>query len=439
MEENKLEIYNTIKKEIEIIKEDFYKVLEEIIEIPSELGEAEEDAPFGKYPKKALEKILEIGTKLGFKGKIVNNAMTYIQYGEGKEYIGIFGHLDVVTAGDGWSTNPYELTLKDGVFYARGILDNKGPILANLFGLYILKRLNILPKTPIRIIFGSNEENGSKDIDLYLQKEKPPVFGYTPDCKYPVVYGERGVVRIKLTTLFENNELDIINKISGEFSSSFIPDKVKIVYKNKEEKIYKGKKSPSNAPEMGNNAILLMARDLKDSDNKLSKYMTWLYDSFSDYEGKNLGIRFEDLDSGVTQVSLTNIKKENNKIEIQFSSRYPVTIKEDELVRNLKNNIPENSQMEIIKSMPSVIFPKDDKRLKLLQDAYEKSTGLDGRPVTTTGATYARKMPNIVAFGPSFPGQKGIAHKENEYMTEEDLLKNLEIYTLALYNLAKDI
>lgn len=439
MEKNKLEIYNTIKKEIEIIKEDFYKVLEEIIEIPSELGEAEEDAPFGKYPKKALEKILEIGTKLGFKGKIVNNAMTYIQYGEGKEYIGVFGHLDVVTAGDGWSTNPYELTLKDGVFYGRGILDNKGPILANLFGLYILKRLNILPKTPIRIIFGSNEENGSKDIDIYLQKEKPPIFGYTPDCKYPVVYGERGVVRIKLTTLFENNELDIINKISGEFSSSFIPDKVKLVYKNKEEKIYKGKKSPSNAPEMGNNAILLMARDLKDSDNKLSKYMTWLYDSFSDYEGKNLGIRFEDLDSGVTQVSLTNIKKENNKIEIQFSSRYPVTIKEDELVRNLKNNIPENSQMEIIKSMPSVIFPKDDKRLKLLQDAYEKATGLDGRPVTTTGATYARKMPNIVAFGPSFPGQKGIAHKENEYMTEEDLLKNLEIYTLALYNLAKHI
>ena len=30
------------------------------------------------------------------------------------------------------------------------------------------------------------------------------------------------------------------------------------------------------------------------------------------------------------------------------------------------------------------------------------------KPVTTTGATYARKMPNILAFGPSFPGQKGL-------------------------------
>ncbi|MDE8054031.1 peptidase M20, partial [Erysipelothrix rhusiopathiae] len=26
----------------------------------------------------------------------------------------------------------------------------------------------------------------------YLTKENPPVFGWTPDCKWPVVYGERG-------------------------------------------------------------------------------------------------------------------------------------------------------------------------------------------------------------------------------------------------------
>ena len=45
--------------------------------------------------------------------------------------------------------------------------------------------------------------------------------------------------------------------------------------------------------------------------------------------------------------------------------------------------------------------------VKCLQDAYEEVTGMDGTPVTTTGGTYAKMMPNIVPFGPSFPGQKG--------------------------------
>lgn len=58
--------------------------------------------------------------------------------------------------------------------------------------------------------------------------------------------------------------------------------------------------------------------------------------------------------------------------------------------------------------------------------------------MTTTGATYARFFPNTVAFGPSFPGQKGIAHNRDEYMDEKDLLLNMEIYMEAILALACD-
>lgn len=34
----------------------------------------------------------------------------------------------------------------------------------------------------------------------------------------------------------------------------------------------------------------------------------------------------------------------------------------------------------------------------------------DGSAVTTTGGTYAKVVKNIVPFGPSFKGQKGIGH-----------------------------
>ncbi|BAK20864.1 peptidase, M20/M25/M40 family [Melissococcus plutonius ATCC 35311] len=47
-------------------------------------------------------------------------------------------------------------------------------------------------------------------------------------------------------------------------------------------------------------------------------------------------------------------------------------------------------------------------------------------------------MPNLVAFGPSFPGQKGIAHNKDEYMDEIDLLKNMEIYMHALIELGQN-
>nr|WP_225048075.1 hypothetical protein [Lacticaseibacillus kribbianus] len=41
-------------------------------------------------------------------------------------------------------------------------------------------------------------------------------------------------------------------------------------------------------------------------------------------------------------------------------------------------------------------------------------------------------MPNLVAFGPSFPGQKGIAHKEDEWLAVSDLVACVRIYARAL-------
>mgnify|MGYP000317357822 FL=1 len=70
--------------------------------------------------------------------------------------------------------------------------------MACLYGLAAVRALGLPLRHPVRIIFGCNEETGFEDLRYYLSKEKPPVYGFTPDCKYPVVYSERGraVVRI---------------------------------------------------------------------------------------------------------------------------------------------------------------------------------------------------------------------------------------------------
>ena len=61
-----------------------------------------------------------------------------------------------------------------------------------------LKRLELPLKHPVRILFGCDEESGFEDLEYYLKHEKPPIMGWTPDCKYPVVYGERGRAVIEI-------------------------------------------------------------------------------------------------------------------------------------------------------------------------------------------------------------------------------------------------
>ena len=53
------------------------------------------------------------------------------------------------------------------------------------------------------------------------------------------------------------------------------------------------------------------------------------------------------------------------------------------------------------------------------------------------GGTYAKSMPNLVAFGPIFPGDEVREHKPDEYMEIERVLQNAEIIAAAMYELAK--
>ncbi|MGC3161654.1 M20/M25/M40 family metallo-hydrolase, partial [Enterococcus faecalis] len=81
------------------------------------------------------------GLRDGFTEKNVDNYGGHIEIGEGDETLGIFGHMDVVPAGDGWETDPYEPVIKDGIIYARGASDDKGPSMAAYYAMNIIKEL----------------------------------------------------------------------------------------------------------------------------------------------------------------------------------------------------------------------------------------------------------------------------------------------------------
>lgn len=430
-----------ISRKVLALEDEFLSALRRVMKIPSVKGKAESEAPFGSQPKAAILEALAIGKELGFETTLVNNAMGYVQYGVDDSYIGVIGHLDVVAAGTGWSYAPFDLTIVDGVAYGRGVLDNKGPVISALFALYALKELAVLNKT-IRIVFGSDEESGSADVPLYLAQEAPPIYGFTPDCKYPAVYGERGVLGIVIRTTFEEAALADVTSLTGNFDRSAIPDCVDLRWSDGQVTRAVGKRAPSNAPEMGLNSITLLGeRVTKEglgSHPTLRDYFRWLADNLHEqHDGGGLGIAFSDEVSGMLQLSPVELVMNKNELALTISIRYPISVTEALILTSLEKYLPLGSKVEVIRSMPASVFPKNHPMLQVMQEVYEYATGQDGTPVTTTGATYARSMPNIVAFGPSFPGQKGIAHNKDEYMCVADLMKNMEIYALTLAELAK--
>lgn len=417
-------------------KEELFKNIDRLIRINSVEGESLEGAPFGVEPKKALEEALKISEEMGFKTKNIDNAIGYAEYGEGEEYICVIGHVDIVPVGEGWSYDPLKLTITKDKLYGRGILDNKGPIMSALYGLKILKDLNITLSKKVRIIFGTNEETGFKDIPYYLKNEKPPIMGFTPDCKYPAVYGERGILDL---TIWSKKIKENIS-IEGEFKNNVVPSYAKININGNCIIEERGKQAPGNAPEIGENAVTKAFTSLseKQLSEELKEFTDFIKNNFHEnHSMEKSRVKCEDKISGKLVINPYKIEEKDSKLGISVVFRYPITYKYEDILKIIDSIKNEEYDISINRRMDSVCFPLDSKLLKELKKAYEDVTGEDGTPVTTTGGTYAKVFPNIVAFGPSFPGQKGIAHNKDEYMDINDLLKNTEIFTNAIYNLAK--
>ncbi len=183
---------------VDELKDQMIQDIVQLVQMDSQRSEPSENAPFGKNVAETLDKALEICEREGLSTRNVDHYAGYGQWGEGDEYIAIMGHLDVVEVGDGWKYPPFSATIADNRIYGRGALDNKGPLVAAFYGMLALKELGLKPKRPIRVIFGTNEETGMADARYYLEHEKAPLMGFTPDNKFPAIYGERGraVVRV---------------------------------------------------------------------------------------------------------------------------------------------------------------------------------------------------------------------------------------------------
>ena len=437
-------------------KQNFLEDLNQLLRIDTVLVEQPnvKEAPFGENLVKALNYMLDLGKKYGFKTKNIDNVAGHIEYGEGEEIIGVLAHLDVVPTGEGWTNPPFEPTIIDGKIYARGSLDDKGAAVASLYALKTLKDMGVKLNKRVRLILGTDEETASRGIAKYLEVEKMPDLGFSPDADYPIIYGEKGILSFDLLS---NKVSDVIKTFKAGDRYNVVPEVafltltkdykeefVKFLeYKNYEGEIkgdtyvMYGSRAHAMEPRHGINAILRMVEFLDTiiEDDFIKFINKYLQSSRLEHMNEN----FIDKEMGDLTSNVAVIDIENGKGKLGINFRYPINWNKDKFFSNLKTltnsyNITVNCLSD---SIPHYVS-KDDDLVKTLHKSYVKYTGDDKTPdFTIGGGTYARALKRAVAFGPKFPSRPDVCHQVDEYVYIEDLITSIAIYADAIKELGK--
>ena len=427
----------------QIIENNHDKIIEDVlrlVSIESVRSEGKEMMPSGEKVNEALLKTLQIGKDYGFKTMNIDGHAGVIEYGDGDEYVAILGHLDVVPTGEGWTKNPLGEVFEDKI-YGRGTMDDKGPMVAALHGLIALKEAKIPLKHKIRLIFGTSEETGGPDIENYLLHEKQPIAGFTPDAEFPAINAEMGILVIKLSKKIDDAKLTLLH---GGEAVNMVPDKAEVRYtENGEVKTlnYQGVSAHGSTPQLGENAISKMIKDLSKNEafDFLKDTLSVLeYNLTEDLDGHNMGIDFEDEASGKLVLNLGKIDFKDGMLDTYINIRYPVTFKKEETTNKVQELFEkEGFTVEVTQHDSPLYYPKDAELVTKLMKVYSKETGDSREPLAIGGGTYAKMMKNIVAFGPQLPGRPDTIHQLDEYILIEDLMLCTRIYANAMVELAR--
>ena len=408
--------------------------LRKLIAIPSITdATAEEGKPFGKNVNDALVYMLNFCQDLGFRTKNCGNYLGFAEIGQGEELMGILCHLDVVPTGEGWQHDPFGGEVVDGRIYGRGAMDDKGPAMAAVYAMKDILDSGRKLNKRVRIIFGCQEETGDwVDMEYYKEHEEIPSFGFTPDADFPAIYGEKGILMVRLS--MEASKSGFV-KISGGEAPNMVADWAKGTLADGTVLAEKGRAAHGSTPEEGENAISKLMEKAADFDCPFAKFymekIGWCLD------GSNIGIGLCDEASGTLTFNAGRIGLTDDRLFLEADIRYPVTYSEEEVLDRMEKAVSSHGvKINVITSMDPVYMDKDGEVIKKLMSAYKEVTGDETQPQVMGGGTYARSMDNIVAFGPVFPGRDCTEHKKDEWIYVEDQEKAREIYKLAIEKLA---
>ncbi len=456
---------------------DIIEDIKRLVNIESVALQGSELKPYGMGCRRVLDEMLKIA---GEKGLYTENydyhlgAASYTSVEDHrKDIVGLWGHLDVVSSGTGWTYPPFEMTQIGDYLIGRGVQDNKGPVIGLLYALQCLEEMKLPTRYNFKLYFGCSEESGMQDAEYFVKNYTAPKLSLVADCGFPVCYGEKGILNMTLTKKMISNK---ILAFHGGSSLNSIPHEAEIVLDKAGIDLYKvqaldsckdlevyeeqdrirviarGEASHVCNVEKSKNALGILANSLLISDiiPEERKLLEVIVSFSADPYGiagklKERGDLIGDLTGGATLLSLT---EEGLRITIDY--RYPILNKEGK-VRDGEGLISKINKLgtlagfeaQVIKHNKPTYSNKDNIVIRSLTKTYEKVSGFTNEAYTMGGGTYARKLPRAIAYGMALPGKTtygeqpghGDYHQPDESINVNELLEAIVIYVESLLTL----
>lgn len=433
--------------------------IQEVVRIDSVRGPAAPDAPYGRGPKAALDHVLALGERLGFRTGNVDNRVGWIEYGEGAEMVGVLGHLDVVPVGEGWTHPPFGAVIQDGKLYGRGVLDDKGPVIGAIYGLKAIRELGLPLDRRIRVMFGTDEECGCSCVQHYIQTGgEMPTIGFTPDAEYPLIFCEKGTTNAVLGGRIRDRGAIRVLRLEGGTAPNVVTPRCSLTVQGDlpvcagegitvrreggcttVEAVGLG--AHGSTPALGINAAVRLFRAVENvrfggDFQRMADFVLQRIGTQTD--GRALGIDCRDGETGETTVNLGVLNYDGEEMSLTLDIRHPKNADPDHVRRQVERCAAEYG-LGIMKlwQVPILYVPQNSELVRKLMGVYTRHTGDRTHPLAIGGGTYAKAFPNMVAFGPVFPGDPEVIHQPDEYAVIDRLMQSFQIAAAAMVELAR--
>lgn len=446
--------------------DEYVEVLTKFVAYPSVAVPDEDGLPFGKGCADMLAFMEATMKTYGLDTDNVDNRAVIgtLKGAAGSKRIGIACHGDVVPPEGKWERDPFALWRNgDDWLTGRGTTDNKGATIAVLFALRFLHEQDVRLKHDVQLYVGSAEEIGMQDMDYVLERRSTPDFTLVPDSGFPVAYGEKGSLRFEAEA--EIIDGNLISFTAGERGASVADyavaeitseDMPKIAMLNTYDNISAtmkdgivtvvsfGKARHTAYPQEGVDAIGQMARALNRSGivtGRAGRLVADIGRFTEDFFGTGLGIACEDEMSGRLTSVLTVIRVRRGKLWAKFGICHPVSADIPHMQETVQTTLRNAGWSCLSMAGRAPTYVPVSPLLRQLNDIANEVHGTDDPPYIMAGGTYARKLPNAIAFGmgtpskntpPPFPVGQGRAHQPNESVYVPRMKKGMKIYVKAL-------
>jgi dipeptidase D len=404
-----------------------------------------------------------------------------VSLGQGAERVGVITHGDVQPVDPSkWRKSPFELDRSEqGRLVGRGTEDDKGPIATALYAMKSIKDKGVPLKKRIELYVYMAEESDWDPLVAFLKTHTPPQVNITIDADYPVVTAEKGfgsVNAIFPKTPGAEGQLAITEFGGGAFGSQ-IPEDARVTIQNATPALQaaiearaakqpramrytyawegttlriaaRGVSAHSSKPEGGVNAISMLADALAVQawpDAGAGSLVNFLNEMLgTGFYGEKFGkIAHRDKFMGPMTFVPTVIRQKPEGPELNINLRRPQGKPTAQLTAEVQQAMTawQARHMPLSHVRIQIGEPwlqKDAPQVGTLLSVFSHYTGMrKARPISIGGGTNSRLFPNAVSFGPAMPNVEYTAHSEHEFITEKQLLLNLQMYTAVLVELAR--